>query len=129
MQRQQFKSSADSALEQTDHVEESLSIRSIRPTTPSRRSIVTTPVFDTERTDYAVTPKPLTRPVTPDIPLSPPADLKDKEPGIFWKVFGGRRGRVAGERSSGLSSVVGLYATQVTMLAAAILGKHTLQPY
>ncbi len=122
----------DSALEQergvaeeVDHGE-SLSIPSVRPTSPSRRSFAATPVFDAEQTDYAATPRPPSRPLSSATPLSPPPELKDQEPGIFRRVFGGRRGRGAGEKGTVLSSVVGLYATQVTMLAAAMLGAHCL---
>ena len=109
--------------EEVDHGE-SLSIPSVRPTSPSRGSFPATPTFDTLHPDYAATSHPPSRPISPATPLAPPTDLREQEPGIFRKVFGGRKSRRVADGKGMLSSVVGLYATQVTMLAAAVLGMH-----
>lgn len=110
--------------------DETLSVPTPRPTTPSRRSFVTDPVFETDR-QRAASPPHLSRvstPVTP--PPTTPTFPEGKRPGtgILKKAFSMMRKKAPSQQppESILSSVVGLYAAQMTMLAAAVVGKTTI---
>lgn len=123
--RQQDEQDAESALEKAGPVdEETLSIPSVRPTTPSRRSFAGDPVFESDQSrDYAASPQQPSRPTTPAPPPSPPPDLMRQGPGLLKKAFSMMKRRVSKQPSDSiLSSVVALYAAQMTMLAAAVVG-------
>ena len=105
--------------------EETISIPSVRPTTPSRRSFVGDPVFEDDHEDYTASPKQPSRVPTPATPPLPPADLKKPSPGILKKAFVMLRKRPSKQtQDSILSSAVGFYAAQATLLAAAVIGKY-----
>lgn len=104
--------------------EEVLSVPSVRPTTPSRRSFVADPVFKSDQPDYAAASSHPSRAPTPVTPPPAPEDVVRQGPGILKKMFSMMRKKSSQmPQDSILSSVVGFYAAQMTLLAAAIIGK------
>lgn len=111
--------------------EESLSVPTPRPVTPSRRSFVAGPMFESDRDEFAppsTTSHHPSRVTTPTTPPAPPPELARQGPGILKKAFSMMKKKPPSQQApdSILSSVVGLYAAQMTMLAAAIVGERIL---
>lgn len=104
--------------------DETLSVPTPRPTTPSRRSFVSDPVFESDKQEAVPSPYPSRAP-TPATPPPPPPELNKQGPGILKKAFSLMRKKPPSQQppDSILSSVVGLYAAQMTMLAAAVVGE------
>ena len=104
--------------------DEALSVPSVRPTTPSRRSFVADPVFESDQPDYAaVTSSHPSRAPTPATPPPAPEEVVRQGPGILKKMFSMMKKKSSQmPQDSILSSVVGFYAAQMTLLAAAIIG-------
>lgn len=107
--------------------EETLSIPSIRPVTPSRRSFVEDPVFDSSHHDYTTTSQHPSRIPTPATPPPASDEVVRQGPGILKKMFSMMRKKPALQpQDSILSSVMGFYAAQMTLLAAAVIGNEHL---
>ena len=121
-QQQQAHEGVDGGTSPDD---ETISVRTPRPTTPSRRSFVSDPVFETDQQEAAASSPYPSRVPTPAPVLTPPPDLKTQGPGILKKAFSLMKKKPPTQQPSDsiLSSVVGLYAAQMTMLAAGIIGK------
>lgn len=108
--------------------DETLSIPSVRPTTPSRRSFVGDPVFESDKPEYADTSQHPSRIPTPVTPPPAPEEVVRQGPGILKKMFSVMRKKSSEmPQDSILSSVVGFYAAQMTLLAAAIIGKECVK--
>lgn len=106
-----------------DEPEESLMVPSVRPTTPSRRSFVGDPVFESGKPDHIATPSQPSHVPTPATPPPVPPEVKKQGPGILKKAFAVLKKRPSQQpKDSILSSAVGFYAAQMTMLAAAVIG-------
>ena len=104
--------------------DEALSIPSVRPTTPSRQSFVGDPIFEDDRGEYATSSQQPSRVPTPVTPPPASPDIKKQGPGILKKVFRMLKKKPSQQTKDSIwSSAVGFYAAQVTMLAAAVIGK------
>ncbi len=113
--------------EMVEEKAETLSIPGIRPTTPSRRSFVKDPVFEDDRDEYTSSPQHLSRVPTPATPPPPHPDAKRGGMGILKKALTMLKKKPSQQdRDSILSSAIGFYAAQGTMLAAAVIGRSLL---
>ena len=90
-----------------------------RPTTPTRPSQAT-PTFETEKS--LDTSPPVERVTTP----TRPSWSEDRGPGLLERALSAlKRSRSQLPPDSILSSTVGFYAANATMLAASIIGRNT----
>ena len=105
---------------------EPLSVPSRRPPTPSKLSFSGIPGFDKESWAQPTSSQPV-RPPTPATPPPPSPRAIRQGPGMLKKAFDFMRKRKKVEKetedSPALASAVGFFASQATMLVAAIVGK------
>lgn len=107
--------------------EATISIPSLRPTTPSRRSFVNEPIFEgvQSSSEYAAaSPPQLSRVATPVTPPPASQEALRQGPGILKRMFSMMKKKPSQVPPDSItSSVVGFYAAQMTLLAAAVIGE------